>query len=129
MIGSVDVLNYPMTSLTYFFNVKDGVTIKDLKSASKHNPLNLATTLHYVKALIDDPIWKPQEITIITPYWEQASRYRIALGKTGLSSVKVPMDVFNVKLTHKRDIKISIIQNVNMINVRAKVMMSETFKI
>ena len=59
LIGSVDVLSSPM---------KDGVTIRDPKSASKHNPLNLATTLNYVKALIDDPIWKPQEITIITPY-------------------------------------------------------------
>ena len=86
-----------------FFHVKGGVTIKDKKSASKYNPLNMVTTNRYIQSMVSDGIWQPQEITVITPYREQASRYRLALSKAGLSLVNAPMEIFTVDSAQGRE--------------------------
>ena len=56
-------------------NVTDGVCLRG-RSKSRFNPQNVATTLNLVLSMIGGCLWTEEDISIITPYREQAAIYR-----------------------------------------------------
>ena len=43
---------------------------------SRFNPQNVAATLHTILSMIDEFFWTEEDISVITPYREQAAIYR-----------------------------------------------------
>ena len=69
-------------------NVADGVCLRG-PSTSRFSPQNVATTLNMVLSMIDEYIWTEDDISIITPYREQAAIYRKVFRSQSLFRIQV----------------------------------------
>ena len=56
-------------------NVVDGVCLRGALK-SRFNPQNIAATTHAINSMFDANLWTQDEISVITPYREQAALYR-----------------------------------------------------
>ncbi|KAL6720829.1 hypothetical protein ACLMJK_002754 [Lecanora helva] len=64
-----------------FLNVLDGVRMKSEQTQSRFNVHFVVAALHEIAQIIRQEIFVAQQITIVTPYREQATQYRNVIGK------------------------------------------------
>ena len=53
--------------------------------------------------MLDEGVWTADQITVITPYREQAARYRKVLKQMGLREVRISTEVFTVNSAQRRE--------------------------
>ena len=69
-------------------NVVDGVCLRGA-SKSRFNPQNIAATTHAINLMLDANLWTQDEISVITPYREQAALYRKVFRSEGWYRLQV----------------------------------------
>ena len=69
-------------------NDMDGVCLRGALQ-SRYNPQNIAATTHAIVSMIDQGLWTEEEISVITPYREQAALYRKVFRKIGYYGLQV----------------------------------------
>lgn len=58
-----------------WLNVSDGVTSRGANH-SRYNLRNIIATTNATRLMLEEKLWTEEEISVITPYREQAARYR-----------------------------------------------------
>ncbi|KAL8857991.1 MAG: hypothetical protein Q9178_005451 [Gyalolechia marmorata] len=66
-----------------------GVCLSAGPRSSRLNLHNIVVVIHYIKKILACGLWKEEDMTIITPYWEQTRRYHEVLRALGLYGITV----------------------------------------
>lgn len=72
-----------------FLNVHGGICLRSSETSSRFNLQNIVVVLHLIKQLLTNGIWTESQISVITPYREQAKRLRQAFKDAGFVNIKV----------------------------------------
>lgn len=84
-------------------NVPSGVCLRS-QLKSRYNLHNIITTTHTIKKMLTEELWTESEITVITPYREQAARYRQVFRRQKWFDIQV----FTVDSTQGRENRCTI---------------------